>query len=473
MSSPPVCSESSISDEFLHFVNGCHSEFHAVQQTIKLLTKAGFEEISERNDVDWTTKIKPMGKYFFTRNQSCIIAFAVGGNYKNGNGFAITGAHTDSPVLKVKPVSKDQGSGFMQVGVECYGGGLWNTWFDRNLTVAGRVIVQTEEEDGKPPKYECKLVHIPRPILCIPNLAIHLNRGIYTEGFKYNKQTHLLPILATEMLNKEMKMGDEAKASDEHHFLLLVLLAKELKVPMSSIKDFDLSLCDTQPACLHGAWNEFISARGLDNLMMSFICTKALIAATDEKSLKEAKQIQMVALFDNEEVGSTSQQGANSNLMVRLLQRIHGDDMKVYDAAIRKSFLVSADMAHALHPNYTSKHEHNHRPIIHKGLVIKKNSNQRYATNAITTFILEEIAKKHKIPLQKFVVRNDMGCGSTIGPLLSAKLGIRTLDVGVPQFAMHSIREMCGTRDVLSSFELLKNFYLEFEGLDSSLTVDK
>eukprot|EP00954_Amorphochlora_amoebiformis_P029083 1392651-Amorphochlora_amoeboformis.AAC.1 len=287
--------EQSICKEFLDYVNGCHSEFHAVSQTENMLKKAGFVQISEKVDSDWSN-LKPGGKYYFTRNQSSVMAFAVGGQYKPGNGFSMAGAHTDSPVLKIKPLSKTSGSGFLQippqVGIEPYGGGLWNTWFDRNLTVAGRAIVEGQK-DGKT-VYECKLVHIPRPILCIPNLAIHLNRNIYTEGFKYNKQTHLLPILATEILTGK----PDEKSSGEHHTLLVDLLAKELKVSVEAaeypsvtllcrpqvspdkIKDFDLGMCDTQPACIHGAKEEFISARGLDNLMMSFICTKSLIDST-------------------------------------------------------------------------------------------------------------------------------------------------------------------------------------------------
>lgn len=476
-------------EEFLSFVNGCHSEFHAVAVVSGMLLRAGFTQISEREDSDWGKVIRPGKKYFFTRNQSSIIAFAVGKRWRPGGGFVMAGAHTDSPVLKVKPVSKTTKSGFLQVGVEPYGGGLWNTWFDRNLTVAGRVIVESAPKGPSAAgrRFECKLVHVPRPILYIPNLAIHLNRSIYTEGFKYNKQKHLLPVIATEQLNQpsaaaaseENEKKDKGAAAgsagtglkDEHHSLLVDLLAKELKVPATAIKDFDLSLCDTQPACIHGAHNEFIASRGLDNLLMSFVCTKSLIDATDEKALAEDGQVRLVALFDNEEIGSRSQQGAASCMMSSVLKRIN-NDAKSYDAAIRKSFLVSADMAHALHPNYPEKHEENHRPMIHKGLVIKKNGNQRYATNSVTTFLIEEIARRFKIPVQKFVVRNDMGCGSTIGPIISANTGVRTVDVGIPQFAMHSIREMCGTKDVYSSYQLIKNFFLEFAKLDESLTVD-
>jgi len=259
---------------------------------------------------------------------------------------------------------------------------------------------------------------------------------------------------------------------DDHPSLLIDLIANELKIKPSQISNFELCLYDTQPPTLSGVYNEFIVARGLDNLMMSFVTLRALIDTSDSKSIDQEEQIRVVGLFDNEEVGSNSTMGAASNMMTRVLQRIVGDGNK-YDAAISKSLLLSCDMAHGLHPNWAEKHEDFHRPHLHKGLVVKQNSNQKYATSGVTQFMITEIAKRNKVPLQKFVVRNDSLCGSTIGPILAANTGIRTVDVGIPQLAMHSIREMAGTADLQSAYDLVKAIYADFPALDKKTTVDK
>lgn len=480
VSNPSVFSaaEQKLASQYLEFINSSPSQFHAVAATVKQLLGAGFVQVSEK-DAEWG--IKPSGKYFYTRNQSSVVAFVVGGAWKKGNGFAISAAHTDSPVLKLKPVTKVAKNGYLQVGVECYGGGLWHTWFDRDLSVAGRVIVASK--DGQ--SFESKLVHIARPILRIPTLAIHLNREVNDKGFQFNKQTHLLPVIATAVAQQlgskgekaapAAKDGENAPASppftDLHHPVLVQLLAAELGVPAADIRDFELCLTDTQPAALGGVYNEFIFSRALDNLMMSFVTVQALLASSaSAASLEKEELIRIVGLFDHEECGSASIMGAASNNMYQLLNKLNGDAAS-YDSAIAKSFLVSADMAHALHPNYAELHEENHRPAMHKGLVIKSNANQRYATSGLTGFLLEELARAHNVPVQKFVVRNDSMCGSTIGPILATSCGIRTVDVGVPQLSMHSIREMCGVADVHSSFRLLSAFYSEFAAMDKKLVI--
>jgi len=467
--------ERKFANEFVTFVNGAVTQFHAVEESKTRLQERGFTEIFEKDEKSFNS-VKAGGKYYFTRNQSSIFAFAVGKKWQPGNGFVLQGAHTDSPVFKVKPISKQTKSGYLTVGCECYGGGLWNTWFDRDLSVAGRVII-----DNKDNTFVSKLVKIDRPILRIPNLAIHLNREIYDKGFKPNKEDHCVPVLATAIkqqlgaqvpetgpAKKKQKIETEDKKADDdddHHSLLVEVIADELKIEKSQIKDFELCLYDTQPAQLGGAYEEFILARGLDNLLMSYVCLRSLIDTSDD--LSQETQIRMVALFDNEEIGSSSTMGAASNMMSSVLQRLNGP--KNYDIAIRKSILISCDMAHAIHPNYPEKHEGRHRPSMHKGLVLKQNANQRYATSAVSSFHLKEIAERHNIPLQKFVVRNDTGCGSTIGPILACNTGIRTVDVGVAQLAMHSVREMCGTFDLVSSYQLFKLFFKEFAALDNSL----
>jgi aspartyl aminopeptidase len=304
-----------------------------------------------------------------------------------------------------------------------------------------------------------------RPLLYVPNLAIHLNREISESGFKPNFETHLLPVLSTAIKDR-FEAKDEEGLS--HHKSLLDLVAKELGVEVSQIFDFELSLFDTNPSTIGGIHNEFIFSPRLDNLMMSFCSLKSLI--NSEATLAADANIRVVALFDHEEIGSESAQGAASTMLLSTIERIAGE--KLSKEAIRKSMLVSADMAHALHPNYSEKHENNHRPEMHKGLVIKYNTKQRYATTSVTAFVLKHLARKHNIPIQEFVVRNDSPCGSTIGPILSANTGMRTVDVGIPQLGMHSIREMCGVDDVDHATALLTAFYNEFAELDATIKVD-
>ncbi|MBA0710294.1 hypothetical protein Golax_025279, partial [Gossypium laxum] len=325
--------------------------------------------------------------------------------YVAGNGFHVVGAHTDSPCLKLKPVSKVKKADYLEVGVQTYGGGLWHTWFDRDLTVAGRVMIR--EEKGGSVSYSHRLVRIEEPIMRVPTLAIHLDSRGVNDGFKVNTQNHLLPVLATSVkveLNKEF-------AENGHHAILTQIIATKLGCQPDQICDFELQACDTQPSIVAGAAKEFIFSGRLDNLCMSFCSLKALIDATSSESdLENESGVGMVALFDHEEVGSNSAQGAGSPAMLDALSRITNSftsDSKVFTAplpmltkAIQRSFLVSADMAHALHPNYMDKHEENHQPKLHGGLVIKHNANQRYATNAVTSFIFREIAMKHNIPIQ-------------------------------------------------------------------------
>ncbi|CDH60153.1 aspartyl aminopeptidase [Lichtheimia corymbifera JMRC:FSU:9682] len=457
--------------DFIDFVNKSPSPFHATHEAAELLKKAGFEEIKERDN--WNGKIKNNGKYYFTRNGSSIVGFVVGGKYKPGNGFSVVGAHTDSPCLKVKPVSNKEKSGYLEVGVQLYGGGIWHTWFDRDLSLAGRVMV--EQEDGT---YRHTLVKINRPLLRIPTLAIHLDRTA-NDQFTFNKEEQLAPILATATkaeLNKPAE-SDKAEADEAHHPLLVRVLAQEMKIKPGQIRDFELALYDTQPSTVGGICNEFIFSPRLDNLEMSFCSIRALTEATN---VENDTNMRIAVLFDNEEIGSTTAHGADSNLLPVTLQRLaatqlmSGSDVSptAFEEAMHKSILVSADMAHAIHPNYPEKHESNHRPHMHKGTVIKINANQRYATTAVTSLVLKELAKKHSIPIQEFVVRNDSSCGSTIGPMLSAKLGLRTVDVGNPQLSMHSIREVGGTDDVKHGIDLLKVFYEEFAELEARIVVD-
>lgn len=467
---------------FLEFSSACCSQFHVVSASVDRLKSHGFTLLREV-DPGWVDVLKPGGKYFLTRNQSSLVAFTVGGGYKSGSGFTIIGAHTDSPVLKLKPVTSLTKSGIVQLDVACYGGGLWYTWFDRDLGLSGRVIIKEKKNQN----LISKLVRISKPILKIPSLAIHLNREVNDKGFCPNKQSHLHPILASQVKvalwnqdEKDEKEKNEKIEKSDHHPLLLRVLSSELGVSPCDIVDFELSLYDVQPPTIGGALDEFIFARGLDNQMMSFVALQALIdSSNDSESLSRDLNIRLVGLFDNEEVGSESLMGAGSSMLEQILRRInntknqhpdnHSDN---YDCAIRKSLLVSADMAHAVHPNYPECHEENHRPQMHGGLVVKDNANLRYATNSISTLLITEIAKGINIKLQKFAVRNDAMCGSTIGPILSTSLGIRTVDVGIPQLSMHSIREMCGVDDVVSAHKLFVEIFKQFPHIDKTLVIE-
>lgn len=456
------------------FVNNSPSPFHAVDVCRSWLKNARFTELKEKQS--WAGAIKPEGRYFFTRNGSSLVAFAVGKNFRPGNGLSIVAAHTDSPCFKLKPVSKKSSSGFLQVGVQVYGGGLWHTWFDRDLSVAGRVMVR----DGNG-GFANRLVSIRDPIMRIPSLAIHLDRSA-NEAFKFNKEVHLTPILATvtKAVNKEA-VDTNKGASLAHHPVFLERIAQELEVEVSAIADFDLCLYDTQKATIGGICNEFIYSARLDNLNSSYCAIEGLINSLEaDKATQQGiddSHVRMVALFDNEEVGSTSAYGADSALIESAIRRIQAGSAVdcpsvAFEEAVANSFMISADVTHAVHPNYSEKHEENHRPELHKGPAIKINANQRYATTAVTSAILKDIASRSNIPMQEFVVRNDTPCGSTIGPLLSAKLGLRTIDIGNPLLGMHSIREVCGTDDVGLSVKLFERFFAEFAKLDAKVSVD-
>lgn len=394
------------------FVNASPSPYHAVQAAKAILTKAGYTEISERSV--WDGQLKRGGKHFLTRNGSSIVAFGIGGKWEPGNGISIIGAHTDSPCLRVKPVSKRSARGYMQVGVETYGGGLWHTWFDRDLSLAGRVIVK----DKATGKFVPKLVHIKKPLLRIPTLAIHLNRGS-ADKFEFNKETELFPILG--LVEKEL--NGTAAAKDEkpkeegefnpfdainvrHEKSLMDVIAADAKVNVEDIEDFELVLYDTQPSTLGGLNDEFVFSPRHDNLNSSFTSIQALAEAS---TLDNEEGIRIAALFDHEEIGSQSAQGADSNLMLAILTRLastafEGASLKPTASSpfetFSKSFLISADMAHAIHPNYSAKHEAVHAPAINAGPVIKINANQRYATNSPGIVLLKTVAKAARVPLQ-------------------------------------------------------------------------
>ena len=420
------------------------------------------------------------------------------------------GAHTDSPCLRIKPVSKRQSDGFLQVACEAYGGGLWHTWFDRDLSIAGRAMVRTKEDN-----IEQRLVKVERPILRVPTLAIHLDRQ---ENFAFNKETQLFPIagLVAAELNRQGKTEetkDEKKASDgpfeplatpsqRHHSYIVDIIAEEAGVDPNHVLDFEMVLYDTQKSVIGGLNNEFIFSARLDNLMMTYCCVEGLTnSLSSSTALDNDSTIRLIACFDHEEIGSRTAQGADSNLLPAVIRRlsvlpssesnsdksydkVDSDTATAYEQTLSTSFLVSADQAHSVHPNYPAKYESQHRPEMNKGTVIKINANARYATSTPGIVLLQEAARRAKpassrpssaeagVPLQLFVVRNDSSCGSTIGPMLSAAMGARTLDLGNAQLSMHSVRETGGTHDVEHAINLFESFFEHFEELEKKIVVD-
>lgn len=422
------------------------------------------------------------------------------------------GAHTDSPCLRVKPVSKRQSDGFLQVACETYGGGLWHTWFDRDLSIAGRAMVRTKEG-----QIEQRLVKVERPILRIPTLAIHLDRQ---ENFQFNKETQLFPIagLAAAELNRQGKTEESksenaetketgqieplATPTSRHHSYLVEIIAEEANAQPNDVVDFEMVLYDTHKSTIGGLNNELIFSPRLDNLMMTFCTVEGLIKSLSASTaLDKDSTIRLIACFDHEEIGSRTSQGADSNLLPAVIRRlsvlpasennsdksydkVDADTATAYEQTLSTSFLISADMAHSVHPNYPAKYESQHRPEMNKGTVIKVNANARYATNTPGIVLLQEAARRAKpassspstvkagVPLQLFVVRNDSSCGSTIGPMLSAALGARTLDLGNPQLSMHSIRETGGAHDVEHAINLFDSFFEHFEELEKKIVVD-
>jgi aspartyl aminopeptidase len=411
------------------FIAASPTPFHAAAEVARRLELAGFSELVERDA--W--QLAPGDRRYVVRGGS-ILGFVVGAEAPAIAGFRVIGAHTDSPNLRVKPAADLARSGYRQVGVEVYGGALLATWLDRDLSIAGRVLVQGAGG------IEARLVDLRRSVARIPNVAIHLNRGVNTEGLILNPQRHLVPIVG---------LGQEGS--------LLALLATELGVPVDAILGHDLSLYDTLAPALGGVDQEFVFSARLDNLASAHAATVALSA-----SLSAAPATRVIALHDHEECGSRSATGAAGPMLRDVLRRIvdaraaPAPEAQAFARAVASSLLVSADMAHAVHPNYADLHEPSHAPELNRGLVIKSNANQSYATEGRTAAELTALCHRVGYEPQRFVTRSDLPCGSTIGPITAAELGIATVDVGAPMLSMHSCRELAGTLDVHLSIETFK-----------------
>jgi len=410
------------------FLDKSPTAFQATEVIVKELLNNGFKHLHESDKWD----LQAQGKYFVVRNDSAVIAFINGKEAPAETGFKISGAHTDSPALKVKVGSETKYKNYHKVFVEVYGGPIVNTWFDRELSLAGRVTYSTASH------VESKNIFIDRPVGLIPNLAIHLNRNV-NKGLEINKQTELPVLLGTS--DKETYLED--------------LIAHECGIKTSDILDYDLFFIPYEKALIYGIDNELISSGRLDDLAMCHAILKALLET------KENNSTVIASFYDNEEIGSQTLQGANSSFLEMILSRINHTwkgDMEDYARAVNKSFQISADQAHAVHPNYASKHDSNYAPELNKGPVVKFSANYRYATNSESSAYFMNICNKLEIPYQKMINRSDIPSGSTIGPVSSATTSIKTVDIGNPMFAMHSTRETMGSLDQYYVIQVLNEF---------------
>lgn len=423
-------------EKLIDFIYDSPSAFHAVKSVKIKLNESGFEELNEGDR--W--EIKKGGKYFVTRNNSAIIAFVVGSGIIAKRGFKIIGAHTDSPCFRIKPNSEMVSErAYIKLNTEVYGSPILNTWMDRPLSVAGRVTIKGSDVFNP----ETVLVNIKRPVLIIPNLCIHMNKSV-NKGIELNRQTDLLPVLS------------EINDTLEKDNLLVNIIAKELRLNPEDIIDFDLFLYEFQKGCVMGLNNEFISSSRLDDLQM----LHAALTAISEETASETTNV--FACFDNEEVGSTTKQGADSEFLANVLERIviaFGGDREDYFRSLYRSFMISADSTHAVHPNLGAKSDPTNRPVINNGPVVKISAAQKYTSDSNSAAIYEVICKNAGIPVQKFVNRSDEPGGSTIGPISSSHVSIRSVDVGTAILAMHSIRELCGVTDHCYLAKSFEEFY--------------
>jgi len=405
--------------DLLAFVDAAPSPFHAVAEAARRLRSRGFVPVLETES--WPTL---PGRYFLVRGGSLVAWSGDAGAAAGGMGFRVIGAHTDSPNLRVKPQPDTGRAGWRQLGVEIYGGALLNSWLDRDLGLSGRVTVVDQG------RLDTRLLCDDRALLRVPQLAIHLDREINQTGLKLNPQLHLTPTWGTGPVR---------------HGEFVDYLAGQLKVDPAAVVAWDVMAHDVTPGTLAGRDDDLISSARLDNQLSCWAAVEAL--ATVEP---DGGPVPVIVLFDHEEIGSTSASGADSDLLASTLERIvmaGGGDRDAFLRAVAASRCVSADGAHATHPNYVDRHEPDHLIALNRGPVIKHNANVRYATDAVTAAWFEAGCRDAGVPVQHFVSRDDVACGSTIGPITAGRLGIPTVDVGVAQLAMHSIRELCGSAD--------------------------
>lgn len=424
-------------NRLLSFLDASPVNFLAVEQLRLNLEAAGFQRVDPTKPLP---RFEAGSKLYVTKNDSSIYAFRLGRKPLGEAGFKMICAHSDSPCFRIKPAAEMVGEAdLVRLNTEVYGGPILSTWFDRPLSLAGRVILRSDD----PLRPSARLLHIKRPLLVIPNLAIHFNRQV-NDGVKLNRQKDMLPVLGY--------VTDEFERDN----LLLHLIARELNVDVKSIIDFDLYLYDTTPACLCGLHDEFISSGRLDDLSMCFAGLEALLAAG------ESDMTQVLAIFDNEETGSGTKQGAASPFLRNFLERLvlmQGGTQDDLYRAIEQAFMVSADNAHAFHPNHAEKADPTNHPRIGGGPVIKFNAAQKYASDADSAAVFAEVCRLAGVPCQKFVNHSEIAGGSTLGNILAASIPLRGVDMGNGIWAMHSVRETGAAIDHIYCVKAFTKFY--------------
>ncbi len=431
--------EKSVKD-LLHFMEQATAPFQVVEESKNLLVGEGFEQL----ELSEPWKLKQGGAYVVPVYGTTLFAFCIGKQFQAGSAIHAACAHTDHPCLRVKPKADLCSRGYMKLDVEVYGGAILNTWLDRPLSIAGQVTLKSDD------LYEpvTKLVDWKRPILTIPNLAIHMNREV-NNGVRLNEQSEMLPLIS--MVHDQL----------EQENFFIKLLAKECGVSPEDILDFDLYVYNAEKGCVLGAHDEFVSAPRLDNLTSCYACLQAVTAAA--KITDDSERLNLIALYDNEEIGSRTKQGADSLVANFILEKIYDglsyDRARLVDSYF-KSMMLSLDVAHAHHPNYEQKSDPNLRVICGQGPAIKLSYSQRYATDTKAVGIVSQICEANHIPYQKFVNRSDMAGGSTLGTITSAFLPMLTVDLGIGVLAMHSARELMAGEDQAALNTLVYCFFL-------------
>ena len=421
----------------LDFLDASPVNFLAAQNIATELEKAGYRKLDPREPIG---KVKAGDKLYVTKNDSSVYAFHIGRQPMAEAGFRMICAHCDSPTFRIKPNAEMLcEGGIVKLNTEVYGGPIMSTWFDRPLTIAGRVIVRGQ--DALNP--ETLLLHVKRPLLQISNLAIHFNRQV-NDGVKLSKQKDMLPILG--IINDELEKGN----------LLMNIICGELSIKPEQVLDFDLYLADATPACTFGVHDEFLSSGRLDDLSMCFAGLEAMIDTDTADATK------VLAIFDNEETGSQTKQGAGSPFLAMMLQRIasaQSGSAEAWYQAIERAFMISADNAHAWHPNYSEKYDPTNHPVLGGGPVIKFNAAQKYASDAVSAAVFAEICRQANVPCQRFVNHSDVAGGSTLGNILASSIPLRGVDMGNAILAMHSCRETGSVADHLYTVKAFTQFF--------------
>ena len=432
-----------LNTELLDYIKNSPSPFHAVECGCNILNKAGFSKLN-LND-DWN--LEPNSAYYINQYGTTLIAFTTGCSIDSSTAIRMANAHTDQPCFRVKPNPVMLDKKYLKLNIEPYGGAIINTWLDRPLSMAGKIVLKSDDVFNP----ETLLVDFKKPILTIPNLAIHLNREV-NKGVELNKQNDILPMIGMmeDTLNKDTFFED--------------LLASTFNIKVEDIVDFDLYIYAIEEGCIIGVNDDFISAPRIDNLTSSIALINGIITSNEHNSKTNNNNIDIIGLYDNEEIGSRTKQGADSMLANIVISKIFAglgaSQIDMYNA-IPNSFCLSMDVAHACHPNFAGKCDPTNACILNEGIVLKIDTNQRYATDVEALATLEQLCNKYDIKFQKYVNRSDAIGGSTLGSISSSWMPMKTVDLGIPMLAMHSARELMGSKDQYYLNELSKHFFTE------------